>query len=184
MLSFLHMVLIENNQVDACISDFLQVSVWQELERKFFFFFFQMSWTSGTWGKNGSGNFSSEENGFDGFVAVMALPETSFLFCCSCCQRLHSPETEIGFCLSVPQLSSKMYDLWQDIAIGSWIFFFPWCSLKNWNLWQTWLFFLHISYFSSLTFIRDGLFRKLLILQELSRVWLCASWWQCRFPIC
>lgn len=126
MLSFFHMALMENNQVDACISDFpCWVSVWQELERKLGFF--QISWTSGAWGKNGSGNFSSEEKGF---VAVMASPETRFLFCCSCCQRLHFPETEIGFCLPMLQLSSKMYDLWQEFAVGSGFFFFLMFSKK------------------------------------------------------
>lgn len=146
-------------------------------------FFFQMSWTSGAWGKNGSGNFSSQEKGFDGFVAVMASPETRFLFCCSCFQRLRSPETEIGFCLPMPQLSSKMYDLWQDFGIGSGVFFPD--VLKEIEIYDKHGCFSYtISYFSSLTFIRVGLFHKILILKELSRVWLCASLWQYRFPIC
>ena len=68
VLSFLHMVLMENNQVDACVSDFPQLS--QSLMGAGKEDFFQMSRMSETWGKNGSDNFSSEEKGFDGFAAI------------------------------------------------------------------------------------------------------------------
>lgn len=43
--------------------------------------------------ENGSGNFSSEEKGFDSFAAVTALPESGFVLCC--CQRgyFHQQQT-------------------------------------------------------------------------------------------